>query len=145
MENHRMYGTYEIYDTDDKLQITVAIKKEKDREDIDNISRENDNIVRLPWRENPISKDIGRASSGSNNVVLHPRMQRSDADPCVKKRRLRARWEHIEGVGLRCRWIEEPEGESDATPEARTEARTEANGGVNSTAGNESGSRADAK
>ncbi|HEY4353103.1 MAG TPA: hypothetical protein VGN31_17870 [Paraburkholderia sp.] len=122
MQNHRMYSTYEICDTDDDFQMTVAIKKEKNPEDTNRVSRESDNVVRFPWRENPVSENIGRVWFARNSVVIDSRMNDGDADPCVKKRRLRAHWEHIEGVGLRCTWIEEPEGESNATPDGKTKA-----------------------
>jgi hypothetical protein len=135
MQNHRMYGTYEICDIDDELRMTVAIKREKDPEYIDKVSRESNNVVRLPWRGNPVSKDIGRAFIGSSNGVTDSRIKSSDADRCVQKRRLRAHWEHIEGVGLRCTWIEEPEGESDATPEAQPGADSKAADSGNSAVG----------
>jgi hypothetical protein len=122
MQNHRAYGTYGIGETDDEFQMTVAIKREKNPEDIDGVSRKGDNVVRLPWPENAVSENIGRAWRVSHGVVIDLRVKESDADPCVKKRRLRAHWEHIEGVGLRCTWIEEPEGESGAAPEAKTQA-----------------------
>lgn len=100
MQNHRMYGTYEIYDTDDEFQMTVAIKKEADSENIDKDAREIDNVVRFPWRENPISQGTGRALISRDNASIDLRTPTRDADPCLKKRRLRAHWEHIEGVGL---------------------------------------------
>jgi hypothetical protein len=143
MQNHRMYGTYEICDTDDEFQMTVAIKKEKDSKNTDKVSRESDNVVRMPWHENLVSKDIGRAFSGNSSVVIGSRMKDRDADPCAHKRRLRAHWEHIEGVGLRCTWIEEPEGESDATPEAKTGADNTPCEGGKSAAGTESDSDSD--
>ncbi|QYD73130.1 hypothetical protein KZJ38_26070 [Paraburkholderia edwinii] len=145
MQNHRMYGTCEICDTDDGFQMTVAIKREKDSKNTDKVSRESDNIVRIPWHENLVSKDIGRAFIGNSSVVIGSRMKDRDADPCVQKRRLRAHWEHIEGVGLRCTWIEEPEGESDATPEAKTGAGSKPDERGNSGAGTESDSNSDAE
>src|ERR1700761_2210145 len=98
MQNHRMYGTYEICETDDDFQITVAIKREKHPEDNNGVSPEGDNVVRLPWPENRVSENIGRAWRLRRNVVIDLRVKESVADPCVKKRRLRAHWEHIEGV-----------------------------------------------
>jgi hypothetical protein len=145
MQNHRMYGTYEICDADDEFQMTVAIKREKDSENTDKVSRENDNVVRLPRHENLVSKDIGRTLNGNSSVVIGSRVKDSDADPWVQKRRLRAHWEHIEGVGLRCTWIEEPEGESDATPEARTVAGSQPGERGNGGAGTESDSDSDAE
>jgi hypothetical protein len=108
MQNGRMY---ELFDTYDKLDVSIAIKKESDAEKADPAPASVDcGVIPLPWHTNVSLKDIHRdpGSPCSFDDVL---------PPCVKVRKLRARWERIEGVGLRCTWVEAPEAESDAEPD----------------------------
>jgi hypothetical protein len=124
MQSGRMY---EIRDTYDALQ-TVAIKKEKDSEKADQTSLPNgNNVIRLPQPASALLKDIRCASGSSHDDVADPQMKDGQnrhgsssgtADPCVKTRRLRAHWERIEGVGLRCTWTDEPDDESAAEADA---------------------------
>jgi len=61
----------------------------------------------------------------SNNAVIDSRMDGNDAGVRMKKPQLRAHREHIEGVGLRCTWIEEPESEFSGTREGEADDQAE--------------------
>jgi hypothetical protein len=130
MQNHRMFDVHEICNIDDVCQMTVAIKRESDT---DNAPSESDNVVRLPRSENSFSEKIGRAPIRSSNVIFDSRILGNEAETCVKTRRLRAHWEHIEGVGLRCTWVEIPDDESGHESAAKADSRadTEPDSGTN--------------
>ncbi|MFC0400257.1 hypothetical protein [Paraburkholderia rhizosphaerae] len=120
---------HELFDTYDGLEVTVAIKKENDsgKNDQEPASRHGEIIPLSPHVSEWLKSIRWTSGLGSNNDVDW--CIKSYAASDVKERRLRARWERIEGVGLRCTWIEEPDVGSDAA--ADTDAGRDAAGDQN--------------
>ena len=121
MQNSRMYGISGTYDT---LQTVQAVKKESDSEKKDQVPESFDrNALRLPQQAGRLLRDIRRIPSTDWTAANDPRLKdghdrpgSSGDDRCLDEPgpRLRARWEHIEGVGLRCTWVEEQDDAPDA-------------------------------
>ncbi|CAB3752320.1 hypothetical protein LMG29739_01510 [Paraburkholderia solisilvae] len=127
MQNSRMYGISDTYDT---LQMMLAVKKESDAEKKDQVPESFDrNTLRLPQQTGTLFKDIRGIPEADWIAANDPRGKggqgrpgSSGDDRCADKHgpRLHARWEHIEGVGLRCTWVDEEDDAPDSpdVPEA---------------------------
>jgi hypothetical protein len=121
MQNSRMYGISDTYDT---LQIMLAVKKESDSEKKDQVPEFFDrNALKLPQQTGTLLKDIRHIPATDWTAANDPRLKdgqgrpgSSGDDRCADEHgpRLRARWEHVEGVGLRCTWVEEEDDVPDA-------------------------------
>ncbi|CAB3748831.1 hypothetical protein [Paraburkholderia humisilvae] len=127
MRNSRMY---DLLDTYAGPEVTVAIKKEGDSGKTDQEPAAPDyNVIPLPQHVATLLKDIRRACESGSFADVDWRIH-CEAPAVVKAPHLRARWERIEGVGLRCTWVEQLDTESDTGPDAGAgqDAATRQNG-----------------
>lgn len=106
-----------ICEQSDTYEVTAAVKKEIDNKNIQGYGKYSVNIVSKPKK---LGSDVGPTGDRSwSNVVsitggaYQTRWSADSSGQSTKSSRIRAQWERIEGVGLRCTWVEGPDTDRD--------------------------------